>query len=59
MLKNGEKSYRQRSLGALIGGLAGGGRGAGIGALAGAAAGTAVASSEKGKQLSIPSKTLL
>jgi hypothetical protein len=46
-------------LGALIGGLAGGGKGAGIGALAGAAGGTAVAASRRGRQLLIPSESLL
>jgi hypothetical protein len=46
-------------LGALIGGLAGGGKGAGIGVLAGAAGGTALSAAGKGKQISIPSETLL
>lgn len=46
-------------LGALIGGLAGGGRGAGIGAIAGAATGTAVAAGTSGKQVSVPSESLL
>lgn len=46
-------------LGALIGGIAGGGKGAGIGAAAGAATGTAVAAGTKGKQVSVPSESLL
>ena len=46
-------------LGALVGGLAGGGKGAVIGAGAGAAAGTAVSAATKGKQVSVPSESLL
>jgi hypothetical protein len=46
-------------LGALIGGIAGGGAGAAIGALSGAAAGTAVSAATEGKQVSIPSESLL
>ena len=46
-------------LGALVGGLAGGGKGAAIGAGAGAAAGTAVSAASKGKQVSVPSESLL
>lgn len=46
-------------LGALIGGLAGGGKGAAIGAGAGAAAGTTVSAATKGKQVSVPSESLL
>ena len=46
-------------LGALIGGLAGGGKGAAIGAGAGAAAGTTVAAATKGKQVAVPSETLV
>jgi hypothetical protein len=46
-------------LGALIGGLAGGGKGAAIGAGAGAAAGTTVSAASKGKQVSVPSESLL
>jgi hypothetical protein len=46
-------------LGALIGGLAGGGKGAAIGAAAGAAGGTAVSAASKGKQVSVPSESLL
>ena len=57
--KTAKKVVGGAGLGALIGGIAGGGKGAGIGALAGAGAGTAVAASKKGKQLSIPSETLL
>jgi len=62
---NGEGSKTARDviggtgLGALVGGLAGGGKGAGIGALAGAAGGTAIAASKRGRQLSIPSESLL
>ena len=46
-------------LGALVGGLAGGGKGAAIGAGAGAATGTAVSAATKGKQVSVPSESLL
>ena len=46
-------------LGALIGGLAGGGRGAAIGAAAGAATGTTVSAATSGKQVSVPSESLL
>ncbi len=46
-------------LGALIGGLAGGGKGAAIGAVAGAATGTTVSAATKGKQVSVPSESLL
>ena len=46
-------------LGALVGGLAGGGKGAAIGAAAGAVAGTTVSAATKGKQVSVPSESLL
>lgn len=46
-------------LGALIGGIAGGGTGAAIGLAAGAATGTAVSAATKGKQVSVPSESLL
>lgn len=46
-------------LGALVGGLAGGGKGAAIGAGAGAAVGTTVSAATKGKQVSVPSESLL
>jgi hypothetical protein len=46
-------------LGALIGGLAGGGKGAAIGAGAGAATGTIASAATKGKQVSVPSESLL
>lgn len=46
-------------LGALIGGIAGGGKGAAIGAGAGAATGTVVSAATKGKQVSVPSESLL
>lgn len=46
-------------LGALIGGLAGGGKGAAIGAVAGAATGTTVSAATKGKQVSVPSESLV
>lgn len=59
----GKKTARRivggTGLGALIGGLAGGGTGAAIGAVAGAAAGTTVSAATKGKQVSIPSESLL
>jgi hypothetical protein len=46
-------------LGALIGGLAGGGKGAAIGLGAGAATGTAVSAAGKGKQVQVPSESLV
>ena len=46
-------------LGALVGGLAGGGKGAAIGAGAGAAAGTTVSAATKGKQVAVPSESLV
>ena len=46
-------------LGALIGGLAGGGKGAAIGLGAGAAAGTVASAATKGKQVQVPSESLL
>lgn len=46
-------------LGALIGGIAGGGKGAAIGAGAGAVAGTTVSAATKGKQVSVPSESLI
>jgi hypothetical protein len=46
-------------LGALIGGIAGGGKGAAIGAGAGAAAGGTVAAATKGKQVQVPSESLI
>jgi len=46
-------------LGALIGGLAGGGTGAAIGVAAGAAGGTALSAAGKGKQVVIPSESLI
>jgi hypothetical protein len=46
-------------LGALIGGLAGGGKGAAIGLGAGAAAGTGLSAATKGKQVQIPSESLI
>lgn len=59
----GEKTARRivggAGLGALIGGIAGGGTGAAIGAGVGGAGGTALAASSEGKQVSIPSESLL
>lgn len=46
-------------LGALIGGIVGGGRGAAIGAGAGGATGTVVSGATKGKQVQVPSESLL
>ena len=46
-------------LGALVGGIAGGGTGAAIGMAAGAGAGTATSAATEGRQLSIPSESLL
>ena len=46
-------------LGALVGGLAGGGKGAAIGAGAGAAAGTTLSAATKGKQVAVPSESLV
>lgn len=59
----GEKTAKRiiggAGLGALIGGIAGGGMGAGIGAASGAALGTTVSAATKGKQVSVPSESLL
>lgn len=59
----GEKTARRvfggAGLGALIGGVAGGGTGAAIGVAAGAVGGTAVAAAKPGKQVSVPSESLL
>lgn len=59
----GEKTARRivggAGLGALIGGIAGGGTGAAIGVAAGAVGGTAVAAAKPGKQVSVPSESLL
>lgn len=59
----GKKTTRRilggTGLGALIGGIAGGGAGAAIGALSGAAGGTALSAATGGKQVSIPSESLL
>ncbi|HKE32562.1 MAG TPA: hypothetical protein VKD65_12615 [Candidatus Angelobacter sp.] len=46
-------------LGSIIGGIAGGGAGAAIGAVSGAAVGTTVSAATKGKQVSVPSESLL
>ena len=58
----GKKTTRRilggTGLGAMIGGIAGGGAGAAIGAVSGAAVGTA-ASATKGKQVAVPSESLL
>jgi hypothetical protein len=59
----GKKTARRvaggTGLGALVGGIAGGGKGAAIGAVAGGATGTAVSAGTKGKQVSVPSESLL
>ena len=59
----GEKTTRRilggTGLGALIGGIAGGGAGAAIGAVSGAAVGTTAAAATEGKQVSVPSESLL
>ena len=47
------------AIGALIGGLTGGGKGAAIGAGVGAGAGTGVQALTKGRQIQIPSETML
>lgn len=47
------------AVGAIIGAIAGGGKGAAIGAAAGAGAGTAASVMTKGKQVKVPSETLL
>ena len=46
-------------LGAIIGGIAGGGAGAAIGAVSGAAVGTTVSAATEGKQVSVPSESLI
>lgn len=59
----GKKTTRRivggTGLGALIGGIAGGGAGAAIGAVSGAAVGTGASAATEGKQVSIPSESLL
>ena len=59
----GEKTARRilggTGLGALIGGIAGGRAGAAIGALSGAAAGPAVSAATSGKEVLIPSESLV
>ena len=59
----GKKTSRRivggTGLGALIGGIAGGGAGAAIGAVSGAAVGTGASAATEGKQVSIPSESLL
>ena len=46
-------------LGSIIGGIAGGGAGAAIGAVSGAAVGTTVSAATEGKQVKVPSESLL
>src|SRR5437879_5853735 len=46
-------------VGAIVGRTAGGGTGAAIGAVSGAALGTTVAAAKGGKQVSVPSESLL
>ncbi|HEY6971630.1 MAG TPA: hypothetical protein VJA94_20635 [Candidatus Angelobacter sp.] len=59
----GKKTSRRilggTGLGAMIGGIAGGGAGAAIGAVSGAAVGTAASAATEGKQVSVPSESLL
>jgi hypothetical protein len=59
----GKKTTRRilggTGLGALVGGIAGGGTGAAIGAVSGAALGTTVSAAKGGKQVSVPSESLL
>jgi len=59
----GKKTARRivggTGLGALIGGIAGGGTGAAIGAVAGAATGTVASAATEGKQVSVPTESLL
>ena len=59
----GKKTTRRilggTGLGAMIGGIAGGGAGAAIGAVSGAAVGTAASAATEGKQVSVPSESLL
>jgi hypothetical protein len=59
----GKKTTRRilggTGLGAIVGGIAGGGTGAAIGAVSGAALGTTVAAAKGGKQVSVPSESLL
>src|SRR5215469_6882143 len=57
--KTAKKVIGGAGLGALIGGIAGGGTGAAIGVAAGAVTGTAVSAATSGKQVSVPSESLL
>jgi len=57
--KTAGRIFGGAGLGALIGGLAGGGTGAAIGIAAGAVAGTTVSAATEGKQVSVPSESLL
>lgn len=54
-----EKAGGGAILGSVIGALAGGGKGAAIGAVAGAGAGTGINAATRGKQVQIPSETLI
>jgi hypothetical protein len=54
-----EKIGGGAAVGAILGGIFGGGKGAAIGAAAGGGAGTAVQGATRGKQVQIPSETLV
>lgn len=54
-----KKVFGGAGLGAIIGAIAGGGRGAAIGAAIGGVTGTTMAASRKGRQVMVPSETLI
>ncbi len=57
--KTAKRTFGGAGLGALIGGVAGGGKGAAIGAVSGGALGTATSAATSGKQVAVPSESLL
>jgi hypothetical protein len=57
--KTAKRTVGGAGLGALIGGVAGGGKGAAIGAASGGALGATVSAATPGKQVAVPSESLL
>jgi hypothetical protein len=57
--KTAKRTFGGAGLGALIGGVAGGGKGAAIGAASGGALGATVSAATPGKQVAVPSESLL